>query len=238
MSEGRMNNKVAVVSGAASGIGKAIAEAFIAEGATVIGGDVKEEHVSYSLHLLDVRDEESWRALITEAESQGGLDVLVNVAGTSGYEAVHELAPSEWERIISVNQTGTFLGMKYGIDSMLRHGRGGSVLNISSIFSTRAVSGLAAYHSSKAAVIGLTRNAAVTYAGQGVRVNAIQPGWIDTPMTASQDKDMNQSFIDSTPMARGGVPKDIADGAVYLSSEEANFVTGVVIPIDGGYLAR
>jgi len=128
--------------------------------------------------------------------------------------------------------------MKHGIASMLRAGRPGSIVNISSIFSVRAVANLAAYHASKAAVIGLTRNAAVTYAEHGIRANAIQPGWIATPMTASQSSDLNDAFIADTPMRRGGSPRDIAEGALYLASDRSAFVTGVVLPVDGGYLAR
>jgi NAD(P)-dependent dehydrogenase (short-subunit alcohol dehydrogenase family) len=106
------------------------------------------------------------------------------------------------------------------------------------MFGSRAVPALAAYQASKAAVLGITRNAAITYAAEHIRANAILPGWIDTPMTASQDRRLNERFVQSTPMQRGGVPRDIAHAAVYLASDESNFVTGIEIPVDGGYLAQ
>lgn len=230
--------KVAVVSGAASGIGRAVAELLTENGATVVGGDVQAVDVEYRLRTTDVTREDEWEMLVAEAVELGGPEILVNVAGTTGWQGVHELEISEWNRIVAINQTGTMLGMKHGIAAMLARGRGGAVVNISSMFSVRAVANLAAYHASKAAVIGLTRNAAVTYAPQGIRVNAIQPGWIDTPMTAGQAGELNDAFIADTPMHRGGVPRDIAEGVLYLASDRAGFVTGAVLPIDGGYLAR
>lgn len=239
MTMGILEGRVAVVSGAASGIGRAAAELLAEEGATVLGADVQAgDGLAYPVRAVDVRREEAWADLIAEAESLGGPDILVNVAGTTGWQGVHELDLAEWDRIIGVNQTGTMLGMKRGIAAMLRHGRGGSVVNIASIFSTRGVENLAAYHASKAAVVGMTRNAAVTYADRGIRVNAIQPGWIATPMTASQASELNDAFIADTPMRRGGEPRDIAEGVLYLASPRAGFVTGAVLPIDGGYLAR
>lgn len=235
---GQLTGRVALVTGAASGIGRAVAERFLAEGAVVIGGDVQEAQVPYPLLQLDVSDPSSWKAALERTHEFGPLDALVNVAGTTGQAPIHETSDEDWQRIIAVNQTGTFNGMRSAIKTMLEHHTRGSIVNVASIFSTRAVSDLAAYHASKAAVVGMTRNAAVTYARAGIRVNAVAPGWISTPMTATQPSEMNQSFIDSTPMGTGGSPTDIAAGVLYLTSEEAAYVTGVVLPIDGGYLAR
>lgn len=235
---GRLEGQVAIVTGAASGIGRAVAERFVREGAAVVGADISDAAVDYPLVQLDVRDPDGWAAIVDRATQLGPVSTLVNVAGTTGWAPVHTVSADEWNRIIGVNQTGTMLGMQSVIARMLEQGTQGAIVNVASIFSTRAVAGLAAYHASKAAVVGMTANAAVTYARSGIRVNAIAPGWIDTPMTAGQDPELNRSFIDSTPMGRGGVPEDIADGALFLASAEASFITGVVLPIDGGYLAR
>jgi 3alpha(or 20beta)-hydroxysteroid dehydrogenase len=143
----------------------------------------------------------------------------------------------DWDRVVNVNQTGTYLGIKAVVPTMLSQGSG-SIINISSVVGSRAVPDLADYHASKAAVIGITRNAAVTYASSGIRVNVILPGWIDTPSNESQPAHLTKQFIDNTPMRRGGRPADIAWAATYLAADESQYVTGVELPVDGGYLAR
>jgi 3alpha(or 20beta)-hydroxysteroid dehydrogenase len=237
----RLAGKVAVVTGAARGIGRGIAEAMTAEGAVVVACDVLPfdgESAVSATAVLDVTDEAAWMALAAGVVAQHGrVDVLVNNAGVTGPDAVHETSLAEWERIIGVDQTGVFLGMKAVIPAMIEAG-GGSIVNISSICGAAAVPGIAAYHAAKGAVLTLTKNAAITYAPQRIRANAILPGWITTPMTAGQADDVNAVFLDATPLGHPGSPEDIAWAAVYLASDESSFVTGADLPVDGGYLAR
>lgn len=228
----RLANKIALVTGAHSGIGYAIAHAFRDEGAFVIASDLPRVVVTGEIGL-DVSDEANWQAIVSAAvDEHGRLDILVNNAGTASGAALHELDLAEWKRVLSVNQLGPYLGMRAVMPHMIRAGHG-SIINISSIFGARAVPGEGAYHATKAAVLGMTRNAAVTYAEHNIRVNAILPGWIATPMTQGR----NEEVIDRTPMRRGGRPQEIAAAAVFLASDESSYVTGVELPVDGGYLA-
>lgn len=234
----RLANKIAIVTGGGSGIGAGIVDEFRKQGAVTIAADVIFSESTGMERYLDVTDESAWIQLVEDVTTEHGpLGVLVNNAGTTGFQPLDELDRGEWDRIVNVNQLGTYLGIKASIPSM-RKGGAGSIINVSSMFGSRAVPGLAAYQASKAAVLGITRNAAITYAAEQIRANAILPGWIDTPMTASQDRRLNERFVQSTPMQRGGVPRDIAHAAVYLASDESNFVTGIELPVDGGYLAQ
>lgn len=238
---GRLDGKVALVSGAARGIGRAIAERFAAEGALVAAVDViplEGETATSLFRELDVTDEAAWNAVVQDVHTTlGAISILVNNAGVTGVERIDELELAEWKRIIGVDQTGVFLGMKATIPSM-RTALGGSIINISSICGAAAVPGIAAYHAAKGAVLTMTKNAAITYAPENIRANAILPGWIRTPMTAGQDESVNSTFTDATPIGRAGLPDDIAWGALYLASDESSFVTGIDLPIDGGYLAH
>ncbi|MFE4230015.1 SDR family NAD(P)-dependent oxidoreductase [Arthrobacter sp. NPDC056886] len=234
----RLANKIAIVTGGGSGIGAGIVDEFRKQGAVTIAADITFSESTGTERYLDVTDESAWIRLVEDVTTEHGpLGILVNNAGTTGFQPLDELDRAEWDRIVNVNQLGTYLGIKACIPSM-RKGGAGSIINVSSMFGSKAVPALAAYQASKAAVLGITRNAAITYAAEHIRANAILPGWIDTPMTASQDRRLNQRFVESTPMQRGGVPLDIAHAAVYLASDESNFVTGIELPIDGGYLAQ
>ena len=237
----RLNGKVALVTGAAMGIGAATARLFADEGAWVIAGDVAEFGPRGDMHIdqqrLDVSDETSWAETVGYAlKTYGRIDVLVGAAGVIGYHAIHELDLDEWERIIHIDQTGVFLGMREVIPTMRAAG-GGSIINLSSDWGVVGGVGVTAYNAAKGAVRSMSRNAAVTYAGDGIRVNAMIPGWIRTPLTDRQPADANERVIGSTPMGHGGEVNDIAHGCLYLASDESRFVTGTDFVVDGGFLA-
>ena len=187
---------------------------------------------------LDVTDRAGVFAAVSTAHDRfGRVDVLVNNAGIIAYEALDELATADWERIVAVNQTGVWFGMREVIPSM-RGNRSGSIINVSSIWGNVAVSGAHAYHATKGAVRTMSKSAAITYAKDNVRVNSLHPGFILTPLTEAQDPAVNDFVVSQTPMGRAGLPREIAQGVVFLASDESSFVTGSELVIDGGYLAQ
>ena len=243
---GRLEGKVAIVTGAAQGMGEAEARLFAAEGAAVVVADVQEakaKQVADEINAeggkalalkLDVSQETDWQNAVREAEATfGTVDVLVNNAGILGFAGVEDTTLEEWNSIIAVNQTGCWLGMKYTVPAMRRAG-GGSIVNISSIYGLCGAGAATAYQGTKGAVRILTKSAAVQYATENIRVNAIMPGAIDTPMGAGVPEAF-QMVINATPMGRSAKPIEVAYGALYLASDEASFVTGADLSIDGGY---
>nr|WP_296771057.1 SDR family oxidoreductase [Rhodococcus sp. (in: high G+C Gram-positive bacteria)] len=237
----RLEGKVALVTGAQQGIGRATAEAFVAEGAVVYAADLTAgfDEISGARPIaLDVSQENAWAAAVEAILAEHGhLDVLVNNAGVIAYSGIEEIGIEEWNRVIGVDQTGVWLGMRSVVPSMIEHG-GGSIINLSSAWGVVGGVGVAAYQAAKGAVRSMTRNAAITYAQQGVRVNSIVPGWIRTPLAEAQDPEINARVIGGTPMGRGAEPSEIAYGCVYLASDESSYVTGTDLVIDGGLLAR
>ena len=245
----RLTGKVALVTGAARGMGLSHATALCEEGASVMLSDVLDgEGADAAAALgargkgagyvhLDVREARDWQRAVGETvDAFGRIDVLVNNAGViSEGDAVDE--PEErWHLVIAVNQTGVFLGMKHVVPPM-REAGGGSIVNISSVLGVTGARDYIAYQASKAAVIAMTKSAAITYATEGIRVNAICPGTVMTPMHKALPQDAVDEDLAATPMGRVGVPVEISAGVVFLASDQASFVTGSALHIDGGYLA-
>jgi 3alpha(or 20beta)-hydroxysteroid dehydrogenase len=238
----RLQGKVALVTGAASGIGEAVSELFASEGATVVAADIaaprRQPAGGVETRRLDVTSETEWTAAVGDiVERHGRLDVLINNAGIIAYEPLDALDMTAWLRMIAVDQTGVFLGMREAV-RVMRPRKAGAIVNISSIWGTAAVGGAHAYHAAKGAVRNMTKNAAITYVGDGIRVNSIHPGFIDTPLTRAQAPELNDVVIAATPMKRGGTALEVAYGCLFLASDESSYVTGAELPIDGGYLAQ
>jgi NAD(P)-dependent dehydrogenase (short-subunit alcohol dehydrogenase family) len=239
----RLADKIALVTGGARGMGRVTAELFAQEGAHVVAADVREPDPAYESDAieaveLDVSSEEQWRSVVAGVvDRHGRIDVLVNNAGVIQYEGLEELTLETWHRTIAVDQTGVFLGMREVVPVMKRNG-GGSIVNISSIWGSAAVSGAHAYHAAKSAVRNMTKNVALTYVADGIRANSVHPGYIVTPLTEAQAHEVNQLMIDTTPMRRPGQPIEVAHGTLFLACDESSYVTGIELVIDGGYLAQ
>lgn len=239
----RLAGKVALITGAGSGMGRATAELFASEGAIVIAGDIKKPDIDFTSAAieyadLDVTREEDWHRVVEDVvKRHGRLDVLVNNAGIITYEPLEGLSLAAWDRIIAVDQKGVFLGMREVVPVMKAAG-GGSIINTSSIWGITAAPVAHAYHAAKGAVRNMTKNVAVTYAEDGIRVNSVHPGYIKTPMNAVQAEEVNDALIASTPMKRYGQPVEVAYGSLFLASDESSFVTGIELVVDGGYLAQ
>ncbi|TCJ90229.1 glucose 1-dehydrogenase [Nocardia alba] len=235
---GRLAGKVAVISGGARGMGAAHARRFVAEGASVVIGDVlddegatvaKELGDAVAYRHLDVRDPQQWAGIVAAAvEEFGGLHVLVNNAGIVNGNLLVDFALDEWQRIIDINLTGTFLGMQAAVPAMKAAG-GGSIVNISSVEGMRGSPGLHGYTATKFAVRGLTKSAALELAPQGIRVNSVHPGMISTPMTEGIPADFLQ-----IPLARAAEPDEVSTLVAYLASDESSYSTGAEFVVDGG----
>lgn len=243
----RLEGKVALISGAASGIGAATARMFAREGAAVVIGDIqvdKGEQIAREIVdsggralfvRLDVTVEEGWRNAVKQTVDEfGKLDILVNDAGISQMEKVEELSEEGWDAVMDVNAKGTFLGTKHAIPEMRKAG-GGSIVNISSGAGLVGNPDGAGYGASKGAVRIFTKATAVQYAADGIRANSIHPGPIDTPMLRSTSGDVQGREL---PMKRKGTADEIAYGVLYLASDEASYVTGAELAIDGGRTAQ
>jgi NAD(P)-dependent dehydrogenase (short-subunit alcohol dehydrogenase family) len=251
-----LQGRTYVVTGAASGIGRATAARLLDEGARVVGADivpppavdgpvVGSERLRYA--RVDVTDEASVADLVRVAvEFGGGIDGLVNAAGVAGGGPVHLLPLGEWQRVIAANLTGTFLTAKHAIAQMLSQpaveGRRGSVVTLASIEGLEGTAGGSAYSASKGGVVLLTKNMAIDYAGRGIRVNAICPGFIVTPMTdgifgGPGMEDALAGIVAEHKLGRMGQPEEIAAAAAFLLSDDASFITGHALPVDGGYTA-
>lgn len=248
----RLENKVAIITGAARGMGADEARLFAREGATVVVADMNDDEGKkveseiaeaggkvMFVHV-DVTSEESWRELTLQTiANYGRLDVLVNNAGLSSGLVSDPLDTDGWHRIMDVNATGVFLGCKYAVLEMLKTG-GGSIVNISSIMGfVGGEGGHPAYHASKGAVRIFTKAMAVQYGPQGIRVNSVHPGFMP-PMQSSwrADPAIREQLVALTPLRRTGETIEVANGVLFLASDDASFITGTELVIDGGYIAR
>jgi NAD(P)-dependent dehydrogenase (short-subunit alcohol dehydrogenase family) len=247
---GRLDGKVALISGAARGQGAVHAELFASEGASVVLGDILEKEVRFVADeiragggaadaiLLDVTRPEDWVAAVELTEETfGRLDVLVNNAGVIDEGGAVDENLEAWQRVIAVNQTGMFLGMKHAVPAMRRTG-GGSIINVSSTLGVVGADDYIAYQASKGAVRQMTRSAALSYVKDGIRVNTICPGFIETPMTDELEDEIRDHDIGMTPMGRAGKPIEVSYAVLFLASDESSFMTGSDLVVDGGYLAQ
>ena len=249
-----IQDSVAIVTGASSGIGRAAARRFAEEGARVVAADVDADGGSETVEAIrdaggeatfvetDVSDRADVEAMVeTAVDRYGGLDFAFNNAGIEGgNDSLVDQADDNWERVIDINLKGVFLGLRAEIPAMLDDG-GGVIVNTSSIAGVVGFQGVSPYVASKHGVIGLTKTAALEYGREGVRVNAISPGVIETPMVdraAAANPEMIEAVSEATPMGRVGDPEEIGDAAVWLCSDDASFVTGETLVIDGGYVSQ
>lgn len=245
-------NKVAIVTGGCFGIGKAASIAFAARGAKVVIADVAEDNETLNSILsaggeavfikCDVADEESVKSMVDKTiEKFGRLDYAFNNAGVEGLSApVHECTVENWDRTIGVNLKGVWLCMKNEIPHMLKQGKT-AIVNNASIAGLVGFPGIPAYVASKHGVIGLTKNAALEYAKTGLRVNVVCPGVIKTPMIdrfTGKNKEVEKQFETAEPIGRLGQPEEVAEAVIWLCSDASSFVTGLSMPVDGGWVAQ
>jgi NAD(P)-dependent dehydrogenase (short-subunit alcohol dehydrogenase family) len=248
----RLQGKVAVITGAASGIGAACALRFATEKASIAGFDVARPAEGTWTRIMasapqahfqevDVRDEAAVEAAILRvAERFGRIDVLVNAAGVSTAGAVDGVDAAEWDRVLDINLKGTFLVSKHVVRRMIEQ-RSGSIIHLASIEGLEGIQQQAAYNASKGGVVLLTRSMAIDYGHLGIRVNCLCPGLIETPMTSmlwtEELKALRERFIDLHMLKRSGRPEEVAAAALFLASDDASFVTGHALVVDGGFSA-
>ena len=250
----RLEGQVALITGAASGIGFATALRFAGEGATVVGLDlaesvggewkqVEDAAPAARFHMADVRDAEAQNAVVASTlEEYGAVDILVTAAGIANGGPVHLITAEDWQHVQDVNLKGTFLSAKAVLPSMLERKRG-SIVTVASVEGIEGAEGGSTYNASKGGVILLTKNMAMDYGRMGIRVNCVCPGFIDTPLfrqVVGNDAfpaEIRERIRTQHKLGRFGKPEEIAGAALFLASDDASFVTGIALPVDGGFTA-
>jgi NAD(P)-dependent dehydrogenase (short-subunit alcohol dehydrogenase family) len=238
-----LNGKVAVITGAGSGMGRATASVFVREGAKLLAADISGRQDETATELgedvvgwkCDVSSEPDVEAMFAAALDRfGRVDVVLNVAGVGSFGMLADLDIEEYERVLGVNMRGVLLGTKHGINAMLPTG-GGVIVNWSSIGGLGPSAGTSAYCASKAGVISITKSAAIEYGAQGIRANAICPGFVETELTGGPGSGTHfPQLIEASALKRAGQPEEVAEVASFLASDRASYITGSVIAIDGG----
>jgi NAD(P)-dependent dehydrogenase (short-subunit alcohol dehydrogenase family) len=243
----RLQDKVAIVTGGASGIGEFTVREMLKQGAKVVIADFNDaggqkladelgENVSF-IHV-DVSNEEQVEAMVKHAvDTFGKVDILFSNAGIGSIGSTHELTLEEWDKTISINLSGVFLCAKYALKEMVKQGSG-SIVNCASILGHVGQAATASYTAAKGGVVNMTRALALEYASQGIRVNAVCPGYIKTPLLDQLDDEMMQHLVSLHPLGRLGESHEVANAVVFLASDEASFVTGANLLVDGGYTAQ
>lgn len=246
-----LQNKVALVTGAGSGIGKAVAELYAKLGAKVVVSDVNETHGADVVSQIkaaggeaifikaDVSDAAACEALVAGTVKQyGSLDIAVNNAGIGGEaNLAGDMSINGWDKVIAVNLSSVFYCMKYELQQMLKQGKG-AIVNMASILGQVGFATASGYVAAKHGVVGLTQNAAIEYADKGIRINAVGPAFINTPLLDNMDAATKQMLVSLHPIGRLGEANEVAELVAWLSSDKASFVTGSYYPVDGGYLAK
>ncbi|MDA8579450.1 SDR family oxidoreductase [Pontimonas sp.] len=239
----RVSEKVSIITGGARGIGRAAVDLFASEGSIVYAVDLDFdepfENPSVQTVAMDVTSPEQWDELVQRVLSDHHrIDILFNNAGAVGsYDGIADISFEDWHRIIDLNLNGVFYGTKAVLPAMRQAGTG-AMVHTSSMWGYVGASGVAAYTASKAAVRSLSKNVALTYAAEGIRSNSIHPGIIGTPMVMAQDTSLTDDLIQKTPLGRLGTPREVAQGALFLASDDASYITGTELVIDGGSTAQ
>lgn len=248
----RLTNKVAIITGAGSGMGREEALLFAKEGATIVATDINEAAVQAVVKEVEanggkglayahnVASEEDWIKVVEDVISKyGKIDILVNNAGISFPVQLLESTVDQWNKVMNINVSSVFLGMKHVVPQM-KNNKGGSIVNISSIAGLTGSSGAGAYTASKGAVRMLSKAAAVDFGKDNIRVNSVHPGFIETPMSKEfvNDEKMNKFFMSQTALPRVGLAVEVAEAVLFLASDEASYITGVELPVDGGVVAK
>ncbi|MBV4358488.1 SDR family NAD(P)-dependent oxidoreductase [Pinibacter aurantiacus] len=247
----QLEGKIALVTGAGSGIGREVAYLYAAEGAKVVVSDINEKGGNETVDEIKKKGGEAFfvkadtskaadnEALVNKTvEKYGALHIACNNAGIGGPSApVGEYPVDGWEKVIGINLSGVFYGMRYQIPAMLKAGEG-AIVNMASILGQAGFRGSVAYVAAKHGVVGATKTAAIEYGSKNIRVNAVGPGFIETPLLQGMDKQAHDGLVSLHPIGRLGKPEEVAELVLFLSSPKASFITGAYYPVDGAYLAQ